>query len=109
MSSLSIFEGGEWAKSSSDYVTPLLNNPDLAPHIDHLAIHSYWSTPADKAEFVQMLDERFPGMAIEMTEWTEMTGGRDVAIESALTMANVIQDDLTIGRVTSWQYWIAVL
>ena len=29
-------------------------------------------------------------------------------MESALVMANVIHDDLTIANVTSWQYWIAV-
>ena len=95
---LSVFEGGEWAKSSTDYVAPLLNNSELAAHIDHLAIHSYWSTAEDKAQFVQMLDEQYPDIPIEMTEWTEMKSGRDVSIESALTMANVIHDDLTIGR-----------
>ncbi len=105
---LSVFEGGEWAKSSTDYVSPLLNSTELAPHIDHIAIHSYWSTAEDKAQFVKMMDRRYPDIAIEMTEWTEMTGGRDTTIDTALTMANVIHDDLTIGRVTSWQYWIAV-
>ncbi len=105
---LSVFEGGEWAKSSTAYVAPLLSNSELAPHIDHIAIHSYWSTAEDKAQFVRMLDERYPDMPIEMTEWTEMNSGQNVSIDTALTMANVIHDDLTIGRVTSWQYWIAV-
>ena len=105
---LSVFEGGEWGKSSAEYVQPLLNDSKIAPHIDHLAIHSYWSTPEDKAQFVQQMNERYPDIAIEMTEWTEMKSGRDVSIASALPMANVILDDLTIGGVTSWQYWIAV-
>lgn len=37
-----------------------------------------------------------------------MQEGRDAGMESALIMANVIHDDLTIANVTSWQYWIAV-
>lgn len=38
----------------------------------------------------------------------EMQQGRDYGMNSALLLANTVQDDLTIGGVTSWQYWIAV-
>ena len=96
---VSVFEGGEWSKSSSDYVGPLLADPELKPFIDHLAIHSYWSTPQDKAEFKAYLEANYAGMPVEMTEWTEMNPGRDVSMDSALLLANTVHDDLTIGEV----------
>ncbi len=37
-----------------------------------------------------------------------MQQGRDYGMDSALLLANIVHDDLTIGGVTSWQYWIAV-
>ena len=37
-----------------------------------------------------------------------MEQGRDIRMDSALVLANTIYQDLTIGRVISWQYWIAV-
>ena len=43
-----------------------------------------------------------------MSEWCQMKGGRDYGMESALELANEVIDDFTIGRVSSWQYWIAV-
>ena len=43
-----------------------------------------------------------------MSEWCQMQGRRDYGMDSALTLANEIMDDLIIGRVSSWQCWIAV-
>ena len=37
-----------------------------------------------------------------------MQHGHDLGIESAVQMAEVIHDDLTIGGVVSWQWWLAV-
>jgi len=104
---ISVFESGEW-KKSNDYVKALLGDPEIAPHLDHLAIHSYWSDSLDKERLIRYLDKNYPGIPIEMTEWTEMEQGRDIRIDSGLRLANTIYEDLTIGRVISWQYWIAV-
>ena len=104
---ISVFESGEW-KKSTDYIDNLLGDPEIAPHLDHLAIHSYWSDSLDKERLIRYMDKNYPGIPIEMTEWTEMEQGRDVRMDSALLLANTIYQDLTIGRVISWQYWIAV-
>ena len=37
-----------------------------------------------------------------------MEQGRDIRMDSGLLLANTVYEDLTIGRVISWQYWIAV-
>jgi O-glycosyl hydrolase len=104
---ISVFESGEWNRSY-DYIDQLLGDPEIAPHLDHLAVHSYWSDSLDKERLIRYLDKHYPGIPVEMTEWTEMEQGRDIRIDSALLLANTIHEDLTIGRVISWQYWIAV-
>jgi O-glycosyl hydrolase len=105
---ISVFEAGEWWNSTQDYIDPLLGDPEIAPYLDHLSIHSYWSNTKDKERLIAYLDKNYPNTAVEMTEWTEMEQGRDVYMDSALVLANIIHEDLTIGRVESWQYWIAV-
>ncbi len=104
---ISVFESGEW-KRSNEYIDELLGDPEIAPYLDHLAIHSYWSDSLDKERLIRYMDKNYPGIPIEMTEWTEMEQGRDIRMDSALMLANTIYQDLTIGQVISWQYWIAV-
>lgn len=54
------------------------------------------------------MTENHPDIPLWMSEWTEMQTGRDYGMDSALFMANIIHDDLTIANVLTWQYWIAV-
>lgn len=104
---LSMFESGEW-KSSDVYIEKLASDPTVWSKLPHLSIHSYWSTRADKERFMKYMEKNHPGKALWMSEWTEMTDGRDTGMDSALTLASTLYDDLTIANVTSWQYWIAV-
>ncbi|MBL8133910.1 MAG: xylanase [Anaerolineae bacterium] len=104
---ISTIEAGEWS-SASMYARVLFEEPQLAQALDHFAVHSYWSSAAEKQTFVRFMERHYPDVPLWMSEWTEMREGRDYGMDSALVMANVIHDDLTIGEVTSWQYWIAV-
>ena len=104
---VSVFESGEWKKSQV-YIDKLLKDPEVAPRLEHLAIHSYWSKAEDKTPIVNFLERNFPGTKVWQTEWTEMKEGRDTGMESALVLANTVHEDLTVASVTSWQYWIAV-
>ncbi len=104
---ISAIEAGEWS-TAAIYARRIYDEPVLAQALDHFAVHSYWSSPDDKAQFVDFMARHYPGVPLWMSEWTEMQQGRDYGMDSALFMANVIHDDLTIGGVTSWQYWIAV-
>ncbi len=104
---ISTIEAGEWS-TASVYAQRIFEDPVLAANLDHFAVHSYWSSPDDKAGFVRFMSRHYPDIPLWMSEWTEMQQGRDYGMDSALFMANVIHDDLTIGGVTSWQYWIAV-
>ncbi|HET8524371.1 MAG TPA: glycoside hydrolase, partial [Thermomicrobiales bacterium] len=104
---MSLPESGEW-KGSEVYLDALLGSADLRPAIDGFAIHDYHSTPNDKATIAHYAAATYPETRLWMSEWTEMKKGRDTGMNSALTMASVIIDDLTVANVTSWQFWIAV-
>ena len=104
---VSAIDAGEW-QSASIYANRIFGDPLLADSLHHFAVHSYWSDASDKAQFVRFMERHFPNVELWMTEWTEMQEGRDYGMESALWLANTVHDDLTIGGVTSWQYWIGV-
>jgi O-glycosyl hydrolase len=104
---VSVFESGQW-KDSQVYINTLLKDSEVAPRLEHLAIHSYWSKAENKTPIVNFLVRNFPSTDIWQTEWTEMKEGRDIGMESALVLANTIHEDLALANVTSWQYWIAV-
>lgn len=104
---ISAIEAGEW-KSADTYARPIFAQPELASALTHFAVHSYWSSAEEKRAFAQAMRQRHPGVPVWMSEWTEMKEGRDYGMDSALVLANTVHDDLTIGGVVSWQYWIAV-
>ncbi len=103
-----IIEAPLWRGAGMLYVGPMLRDETLSAAIGHFSIHSYWSTREQKRAEAELIREYFPDLRLWMSEWTEMKGGRDLGMDSALVMANVIHDDLTVASVTSWQYWIAV-
>lgn len=104
---ISAIEAAEWS-TAAIYARRIFDEPRLAEALDHFAVHSYWSSPDDKARFADFMQRHYPGVPLWMSEWTEMQQGRDYGMDSALLLANIVHDDLTIGGVTSWQYWIAV-
>jgi len=103
-----VIEAPLWRGAANLYVGPLMRDPEIADAVHHFSIHSYWSTREEKEAEVALIRRRFPELRLWMSEWTEMKGGRDYGMDSALVMANVMHDDLTVASVTSWQYWIAV-
>lgn len=104
---VSAVDAGEW-KTSYIYMDRLFLNKYINDRTDHFAVHSYWSTTRQKEKASRYFREQYPDKKLWMTEWTEMKKGVDYGMDSGLTMANVIHEDLVIAGVTSWQYWIAV-
>jgi O-glycosyl hydrolase len=91
-----------------DYLTALFKDDDIRNNLDYYVLHSYWSKPEDKKSFVDYFYKTYPDKKLHMSEWCQMQGKRDYGMDSALTLANEIMDDVIIGRVSSWQCWIAV-
>ncbi|SDW76222.1 glycoside hydrolase [Paenibacillus sp. CF384] len=107
---ISAIEAGEWT-SARMYYYKLAEDKELMSRLGNIAVHSYVphvSNPVYKEEFTELIRREQPNLSIWMSEWTEMEGGADYGMETALNLANLVHEDITIGGVTSWQYWIAV-
>ena len=99
--------GTDW-KRSPVYLETLLGNAYVRQRLEGYAVHSYWANRERKKAFAEYFFARYPQKKLHMTEWCEMKGGRDYGMDSALRLTREIMDDLTVGGVSSWQYWIAV-
>ncbi|MCL2445851.1 MAG: hypothetical protein FWD06_03675 [Oscillospiraceae bacterium] len=97
------------------YTRAVLGDKTVRTRVDGIDVHGYvlkplaWRKSKDvKRRFRKWMNRKYPGQPIRMSEWTEMQGGRDYGMQSALTLANEVWEDLTIMDVVSWQKWIAV-
>lgn len=118
---LSGIESGDIRWFNKSYTREFLRSQEVRDCIDSVDIHSY-CLPIPKwiplpflndrlpflYRFRKWMDKHYPGMPLKMSEWTHMQGGRDKGMDSALVMAKVMVEDISILNVTSWQHWIAV-
>ena len=100
-------ESGAW-EPTMPYAKALFDDPIIDEHLDALAIHSYWTNAEQRRKAAEALRAAYPDKRIAMTEYCEMRHGHDLSIEGGLHMAGVIHEDLTVGNVVSWQWWLAV-
>jgi O-glycosyl hydrolase len=100
-------ESGQWDKTLP-YAEAMFADPVIDRHVEELAIHSYWTDPAARRRAAQELQAKFPYKRIAMTEFCIMQRGHELGIDSAIEMAQVIHDDLTVGNVVHWQWWLGV-
>lgn len=91
-------------------------------HVSNVvSAHSYFttspSTLSEKLRFQVLSEvESIPGLNYWMTEYCILGGnegeingsGRDLGMESALYLARVIHQDLTISNASAWNWWLAV-
>lgn len=104
---LEVFDSGSW-KATPKYAEAVWDQPGMTEAAPAIAIHSYWSSAADKRATRAWLDEHLPDATLYMTEYCEMRGGHDPTMESGLHVARVIHEDLTIGRVSEWTWWLGM-
>lgn len=104
---LSAIEAHDW-HSAHLYADALMAEPYIARRLKNYAVHSYWSDAPAKEAFAGHVAAHYPHLKLWMSEWCEMVRGRDVGMDSALCLATTLNDDLTLGGVSAWQYWIAV-
>ncbi len=100
-------ESGEW-KRSKEYAEALYGDPVLDKAIDTFAMHSYWSNSRNKREFTEWFTQHYPEKTISMTEFCQMKPIHDTGIDGGLHLANVMHEDMTIGSVVNWQWWLAI-
>ena len=116
---LSGVESGDVRWFNKSYTHALMHHKSVREKIDAVDVHSYClplPIPVkgfnDRVAFItryrKWLDKHYPGLEVKMSEWCHMNGGRDKTMNSALVMANIIYEDISILNVSSWQHWIAV-
>lgn len=114
---LSGVENGDVRWFNKSYTNNLLKYKEVRDRIDSVDLHSYFLNPVNllyfhRADFIKRyrkwLDKKYPNTDVKMSEWCHMQRDRDKSINSALEMAKIMYEDITILNVTSWQHWVAV-
>jgi len=121
-----LFSRGNDAKRGyqiSDFFSPESENyvGDIPNMAHKIAAHSYFTTTNNKVlnETRTLLQEEMerinPSLEYWMTEFCILGdnngfkgNGRDLGMETALFVANVIHADLSIANSSVWQWWLAV-
>ncbi len=104
-------ENGAMSKDWFAYQRLYFQSPVLNAFCDTYSGHSYWMDNDIKGKWLagKRFALCFPRKKFEMSEWCELPCTLDSnSIDSALYMANVIQQDLTLLGAASWQAWTAV-
>ncbi len=115
---LSGVENGDIRWFNKSYTRNLFKYESVRKRTNGVDLHSYFLMPfkmpfiGNRAGYLKRyrkwLDKNYPEASVTMSEWTHMQGGRDKSIASALVMARVMFEDISILNVSSWQHWIAV-
>ena len=92
------------------------------PNMAHIISgHSYYTVRTDSVLFEvrnkvwQEIQKVDPNLEFWMSEYCILGGngilkggGRDLGMETALFVANIIHSDLTVANASAWQWWLAV-
>ncbi len=101
-------ESGEWGGDTIKYVSAILGNKTLSEHFSAVDCHSYWSNTQSKVSFKNWMNLQYPDVKIRMSEWCEMVNGTDLTMDSAIHLAQCVQEDLTVLDAVSWCTWVGV-
>ena len=101
-------ESGEWGGQTTEYVSALLENETLRAHFQAIDCHSYWTNTQTKISFKNFMDVLYPDVKLRMSEWCEMVNGTDLTMDSAIHLAQCVQEDLTVLDVVAWCTWVGV-
>ena len=101
-------DGGSWNNDTLQFNLAIMRDKTLGQYFTAIDNHSYWTETATKRMFKQQMNKVAPNVKYRESEWCEMTTGRDLSMDSALTLAETVYEDMTILDCVSWQYWIAV-
>ncbi len=102
-------ESGYWAdKSFVNYVyLQLATDPELAEMVDHVCSHSYASNADGKKRLWEEMRSVGSAVQFRQTEYGPALAEPDFTITTALDVARVIYEDISILHVDGWSYWLA--
>ena len=87
--------------SFANYLNPILNDANANKYTDIIATHEYGCTSSIKA-YPQIAQA---GKEFWETEIYDSNGTEDAGMGSALRVAKLIHDALTIANMNAWHYW----
>ena len=98
---LSVPETAAWYDNSYSrmLVNYIMNTPELAEHIDHIAGHSYGATAEHKKSLANYYDSIDLPWPVHQTEWS----GDDMFL-----LSRTINEDLTLLNATLWEFWTLI-
>lgn len=109
---LSGLESGNIGDTAKKYYTLMTQDEVLMRNLGTYSYHSYFSddNTLQKQQFGSWLSKNIAdGVATEMSEWCELPCERKTDdFASALLMARVISNDITLSGVNSWSAWVGV-
>jgi glucuronoarabinoxylan endo-1,4-beta-xylanase len=82
-----------------NFAPALLNDAKASPYISIIATHEYGCSPSAHPEIAQA------GKEFWETEIYDTDGKEDPGMGSALRVAQLIHDALTIANMNAWHYW----
>lgn len=114
-------ESGDLRFFNKSYIRNMLSDKKVRSRMDCIDTHSYRTyiklplitkpfnnRTAFIKRYKKWAQKKYPDMAIKMSEWTHMQGGRDYGMKSALEQAKIMIEDIGLMDAASWQHWIAV-
>jgi O-glycosyl hydrolase len=121
-----LYEAGNDAERGfqvREFFSPVSSNyiGNVSNMAHKIAAHSYFTTTNDKVltevrtRLQKEILEVDPGLEFWMTEYCILGDNdgfkgnrRDLGMETALFVANIIHSDLMTGLASAWQWWIAI-
>lgn len=110
-------ENGDIRWFNKAYTRAVMKYKEVRELTDGIDLHSYFlpsplprffnDRPGFLKRYRRYMDRRYPGVPVNVSEWTHMKGGRDAGMTSALEQAKVMHEDITLLGASSWQHWIA--
>lgn len=105
---VSFADSGNWTDKSYVnflYLT-LLANSDIIDKFDHIACHSYGDDADGKRRAMSEMKKIGAVIPFRQTEYAPTMSQPDFSIETAMDVARVMYEDLSILDVDGWSYWL---
>ena len=102
---LSLAEFNSW-NNAGRYFDVLLGNEKIAGHIDHYTAHDYGGSARVKGDVAKKAAEA--GLDVHMSEWCMAISDKADNMATALMLAEMLHEDMTVLNTTSWSWWTGV-
>jgi len=106
---ISFAESGTWYDKNyiNNLYWTLYANPDYSSKFAHIGAHSYAANAAVKEQLMKDLFKMIAKVNLRQTEFAYGAQQTDLSITSAVAVARVMHEDLSILNVDGWSFWLA--